>query len=88
MLMTNDGITDEFQTSVSVTTDSILIDCDLCDLSGTDVCNDCLVTYLCRSDDSSVVVELSEVRALRALGEAGLVPSLKLRKSVGCESGR
>jgi hypothetical protein len=86
--MINDGITGDFQTSVSAHSGSILIDCDMCDLSGTDVCNDCLVTYLCRSEDSSVVVELSEVRALRALGEAGLVPSLKLRKSVECESGR
>ena len=86
--MINDGITGDFQASVSAASDSILIDCDTCDLIATDVCNDCLVTYLCRSEDSSVVVELSEVRALRALGEAGLVPSLKLRKSVECESGR
>ena len=86
--MINDGITGDFQTSVAATSDSILIDCDTIDLIATDVCNDCLVTYLCRSEDSSVVVELSEVRALRALGEAGLVPSLKLRKSVECESGR
>ena len=86
--MINDGITGDFQTSVSVISDSMLIDCGLCELSATDVCNDCLVTYLCRSDDDSVVVELSEVRALRVLGEAGLVSSLKLRKSVECESGR
>ena len=86
--MINDGITGDSQTSVSATSDSIIIDCDTCDLIATDVCNDCLVTYLCRSEDSSVVVELSEVRALRALGEAGLVPSLKLRKYVERESGR
>ena len=62
--------------------DALVIDCDLCDYSGTQACDDCMVTYLCREDRSSVVVELSEVRALRKLSRAGLVPELKLRNSM------
>lgn len=86
--MINDGIPDDFAKTVSVAEDPMIIDCDLCELSGTDVCNDCLVTYLCRSDGGSVVIELSEVKTLRLLGQAGLVPKLKLRKSAEYESGR
>ncbi len=68
--------------------DSILIDCALCELQGTEACDDCLVTYLCRSDNGSVVIELSEVRALRTLGQAGLLPDLKSRAPVGFNSER
>lgn len=67
---------------------SLLIDCDLCEYSGSETCNDCLITYLCRPDRNSVVIELSDIRALRTLGRSGLVPRLKLQKSVASDSGR
>lgn len=66
----------------------LVIDCDLCDYSGSVTCDDCLITYLCRPDRSSVVIELSDIRALRKLGQSGLVPELKLQKSVGSISDR
>ena len=44
--------------------DALVIDCDLCDYSGTQACDDCMVTYLCRADRTSVVVELL-IRALK-----------------------
>lgn len=68
--------------------ESLLIDCDLCEYLGSRTCDDCLVTYLCRPDRTSVVIELSDIRALRKLGRSGLIPELKLRKSVGSESDR
>jgi len=68
--------------------ESLLIDCDLCEYSGSETCNDCLITYLCRPDRDSVVIELSDIRALRTLGRSGLVPRLRLQKSVGSDSGR
>ncbi len=72
----------------SVKDDSLLIDCDLCEYSGSSTCDDCLVTYLCRPDRDSVVIELSDIRALRKLSRSGLIPELKLRKSAGLDSGR
>ena len=68
--------------------ESLLIDCDLCEHSGSETCNDCLITYLCRPDRDSVIIELSDIRALRTLGRSGLVPRLKLQKSVASDSGR
>ena len=68
--------------------ESLLIDCDRCEYLGSHTCDDCLVTYLCRPDRTSVVIELSDIQALRKLGRSGLIPELKLRKSVGSESDR
>jgi hypothetical protein len=48
-----------------------------------DHCSDCVVTYLCdpvRSDRTSptaVVFDLAELRAVKLLAEAGLVPTLR-----------
>ena len=65
----------------------VVIDCDLCEMQGTDVCNDCVVSFLCRTETSAVVIDLAEVRALRTLGEGGLVPELRHQASTG-EPGR
>lgn len=54
------------------------IDCDECVMQGTDQCKDCVVTFILDREDGAVVVDAEEARALRALGEAGLVPLLKL----------
>jgi len=82
------GFTTDTPRGTCVDGESLLIDCDLCEYSGSETCDDCLITYLCRSDRNSVVIELSDVRALRTLGKSGLVPGLKLRKSVGSNFGR
>ena len=56
----------------------LVIDCDTCTCQGTPTCEDCVVTFLCeRPPDQAVVVDLDEYRALRLLGEAGLVPPLR-----------
>jgi hypothetical protein len=57
------------------------IDCAECALEGTEACGDCVVTWLVDHDRASVVVvDLSEVRALRALQAGGLVPELRHRR--------
>jgi hypothetical protein len=57
------------------------IDCAECALEGTDACGDCVVTWLVERDDAGVVVvDLAEVRALRALQHGGLVPELRHRR--------
>ena len=67
---------------------SLHIDCDYCEHQGSATCQDCMVTYLCRPDRTSVVIELAEIRALRALSQGGLVPELRLRSSAESNSGR
>jgi hypothetical protein len=57
--------------------DVTTIDCDECSLQGTSACDDCVVTFLCRPERSAVVIDMAEARAVRLLGEAGLVPALR-----------
>jgi hypothetical protein len=59
--------------------DPLNIDCDECRHQGTEQCGDCVVTFLLdREGEGAVVVDAEEARALRSLGEAGLVPLLRL----------
>lgn len=54
------------------------IDCDECVMQGTEVCDDCVVTFLVRRQPAqAVVLDLDEQRALRRLAGAGLVPVLR-----------
>jgi hypothetical protein len=60
------------------------IECDTCIAQHSDACDDCLVTHLCGHDDGdAVVVQVSEVRALRMLQGAGLAPELRHRRRTG-----
>jgi hypothetical protein len=60
------------------TDDVLVIDCAECVLEGTDACADCVVTWLVdREPGDAVVIDVAEVRALRALELGGLVPSLR-----------
>ncbi len=44
----------------------------------TSACDDCLVSYICdRQPHEAVVITIDELRSMRSLTEAGLVPSLK-----------
>ena len=54
------------------------IECRSCIHDGTSQCDDCVVSFLLDRDQGAVVVDAEEARALRRLGEAGLVPLLKL----------
>lgn len=62
----------------------VRIDCDECSMQHTDVCAECIVTFLCaREPDDAVVVDVTEARALRLLGEVGLAPRLRHRRRTG-----
>ena len=64
--------------------DVLTIDCDDCTLQATSACDDCVVTFLCgREPDEAVVIDVAEVRAVRLLAEAGLVPALRHRRRTG-----
>ena len=55
-----------------------VISCDDCIMQETDACADCVVTFICgREPDEAVVIDVAEARAVRMLGEAGLVPRLR-----------
>ena len=61
-----------------------IIDCDDCTKRDTDVCADCVVTFICsREPDEAVVIDVAEERAIRLLGDAGLVPRLRHDQRTG-----
>lgn len=54
------------------------IDCGECVMRGTSACDDCVVTFIVnREPGDALVVDADEARALRALGDGGLVPQLR-----------
>lgn len=56
----------------------MIIDCDTCIMRRTEVCGDCVVTFLMERDDrGAVVLDFAEVRAMKMLADAGLVPTLR-----------
>ncbi|HEX9258434.1 MAG TPA: hypothetical protein VF855_02780 [Acidimicrobiales bacterium] len=56
----------------------LTISCDDCARQHTETCRDCVVSFICdRDSGDAVVVDVAEVRALRLLSEAGLVPRLR-----------
>lgn len=82
---------------MSDTTLRISISCDTCVMRATAACDDCLVTHLCGADGAdeaisagstsarereAVVLDLDELRAVRLLASAGLVPTLRHREAI------
>lgn len=60
------------------------IDCATCVMRDSDACGDCVVTFICsREPDEAVVFDVDEARALRLLGDVGLVPVLRHRRETG-----
>ena len=54
------------------------ISCDDCIMQNSSACEDCVVTFICgREPGEAVVFDVAEARAVRLLGEAGLVPPLR-----------
>ena len=63
---------------------NLVIDCDSCAQQATDACDDCVVSFLLdRQPDDAVVIDASEARAMRMLGRAGLVPTLRFSHKAG-----
>jgi hypothetical protein len=65
----------------------VRIDCQECAHQGTDQCDDCVVTFILDREEGPVVVDADEARALRSLGEAGLIPLLQLERRLSPEPG-
>lgn len=60
---------------------SLTISCDDCAMQESDVCADCVVTFLCnREPGDAIVIDAAEARAVRLLAGAGLVPELRHRR--------
>jgi hypothetical protein len=58
----------------------LMISCDTCIMRNTDACGDCMMSVLCDSEESgAVVLNLQELRDIRLLAQAGLVPTLRHR---------
>jgi Zn-finger protein len=61
-----------------------VISCDECVMQHTSACDDCVVTFICsREPDEAVVIDAAQARAVRMLGEAGLVPHLRQIRRTG-----
>jgi hypothetical protein len=71
----------------------LTISCDDCAMQCTSACDDCVVTFLlrgdaddeqppstdCPVDHEPLILDVDQVRVVRLLGKAGLVPDLKYR---------
>lgn len=74
----------ELQLFSPETKEPLTIDCECCELQGTDACDDCVVTFLLgREPDDAVIIDADEARAMRMLERAGLVPSLRFSSRAG-----
>ena len=62
----------------------LTVDCGVCVMRETAACEDCLVTYICdREPEEAVVITIDELRSMRSLSQAGLLPGLKHRSGTG-----
>ena len=62
------------------------IDCDGCRGRELDACGDCVVSFITgREPDDALIIDAAEARAVRLLGDAGLVPPLRFDRAAGAE---
>ncbi len=53
----------------------LVIDCGECEHQHTSVCDDCVVSFIVdRDPEDAVIIDADELRAVRALEKAGLMP--------------
>jgi len=64
-----------------MTSTCLTIDCDDCLMRDTEVCRDCVVTFLCDDAGGAVVIDAGEARAVTMLARAGLAPGLRHRRA-------
>jgi hypothetical protein len=67
--------------TASITT-AITISCETCAMRASHHCGECVVTFMCERDEGAVVLDLAEMRAVRLLAAAGLVPTLRHREAI------
>jgi hypothetical protein len=61
----------------------MIVDCNSCAMRDTDVCRECVVTFVLDRADEAVVFDAAEERAIRAMSKAGLLPLLRWEKRTG-----
>lgn len=60
-----------------------VLDCSECAGRQTDACDDCIVAFLIDRDEAGrAVLDGDEVRAVRVMSDAGLVPSVRHLRAV------
>jgi hypothetical protein len=58
----------------------LIISCDTCVARDTDACSDCMMSVMCGvPGDGAVILDIDELREVRMLAAAGLVPTLRHR---------
>jgi len=58
----------------------LMISCDTCIMRDTEACGDCMMTVLCDQPiQGAVILNIQELRDIRLLAQAGLVPTLRYR---------
>jgi hypothetical protein len=63
--------------------EAFTIDCADCRHRDTEVCDDCVVSFIVgRQPEDAVVVDADEARAVRLLEQAGLVPGVRHSRQV------
>lgn len=62
--------------------ESVVVDCDTCLVRSAAACGDCVVTVLLGAPPDGVVLDDSEVTALDVLAREGLVPPLRMVRSL------
>jgi hypothetical protein len=58
---------------------ALMISCDTCVAVNTPACDDCMMNCLVGHHNGAVVFSLQELREVRLLAQAGLVPTLRHR---------
>lgn len=62
----------------------LTISCSECAFEGTSTCDDCVVSFLLDRDPmDAIIIDASTARAVRLLGDVGLVPELRHRRAAG-----
>lgn len=60
------------------------ISCDDCRMQHSSACDDCVVSFIVgRQPDDAVVINVDEVRAVRLLAGAGVLPGLRHARRTG-----
>ena len=58
----------------------LMISCATCVMADTDACGDCIMSFICDAPaEGAGVLDLQELREIRLLAQAGLVPTLRHR---------
>ena len=61
-------------------------DCAGCTGRALNACGDCVVSFIIeREPDDALIIDAAEARAVRLLGQAGLVPPLRFDAATGSD---